>query len=330
MVKWGNVASTAFDAFEKANSTVAFYMFIIEESIQTVSMAVYLSNKAGNTEKMKELAQWNKTELVEPLKDFCDGAGYVGFPMNLAFKKFAEASEKAMDYYISLVEEKPPAPTTGSIYIGSSPRDAVIYLDGEDTGTLTPQLISDLSPGEHTILLKKEGYNDYEATETITAGETLEKYYIMEKIPVTTGNIHIKSSPSEAEIFIDGHDTEKLTPEVITDLSPGEHTILLKKEGYNDYEATETITAGETLEKYYIMEEKAPTTGNIYIKSDPTGARIFIDGEDTGKLTPETIKDLSLGEHEIKLTLPGYVDYVTTETTVPGETLERLYVLEKE
>jgi len=102
MVSWSNISASAFDAFEKANSTVAFYMFIIEESIQTVSMAVYLSQKAGNTEKMRELAQWNKTELIEPLKDFCDGIGYVGFPMNLAFKKFAEASEKAMDYYLSL------------------------------------------------------------------------------------------------------------------------------------------------------------------------------------------------------------------------------------
>jgi len=102
MVKWGDISASAFDAFEKVNSTVAFYMFIIEEAIQTVSMAVYLSYKAGNTEKMKEIAQWNKTELIEPLKDFCGSVGYLGFPMNAAFEAFAEASEKAMDYYLSL------------------------------------------------------------------------------------------------------------------------------------------------------------------------------------------------------------------------------------
>lgn len=102
MVEWSKVAGAAFDAFEFVNSTVTFYMFIIEESIQTVSLAIYLAQKNGVMSKVKELAQWNKTELIQPLKEFTDGAGYLGFPMNLAFKKFAEAAEKAMDFYLSL------------------------------------------------------------------------------------------------------------------------------------------------------------------------------------------------------------------------------------
>ena len=102
MVQWSKIAGNAFDAFEKIHSITAFYMFIIEEAIQTVSMAVYLSYKAGNTEKMKELAQWNLNELIKPLQEFADGVGYLGFPMNLAYRKFAEAAQKAMEYYISL------------------------------------------------------------------------------------------------------------------------------------------------------------------------------------------------------------------------------------
>jgi len=102
MPSWSNIAGSAFNAFEKVNSIVAFYMFIIEEAIQTVSMAIYLSNKSGNTDLMKQLAQYNLNELINPLKSFCDGTGYLGFPMNLAFKKFAEASEQAMNYYLSL------------------------------------------------------------------------------------------------------------------------------------------------------------------------------------------------------------------------------------
>ena len=97
-----DIKAEAFEAFEKVNSIVAFFMFIIEESIQTVSLAIYLSNKAGNMEQMKELAQYNLNELILPLKDFANKQGYVGFPMNLAFRRFAEASEKAMNYYLSL------------------------------------------------------------------------------------------------------------------------------------------------------------------------------------------------------------------------------------
>ena len=174
MASWGKIASSAFDAFEKINSVVAFYMFIIEEAIQTVSMAVYLSQKAGNTEKMKELAQWNKTELIIPLKDFSDDVGYLGFPMNLAYKKFAEASEKAMNYYISLVEEGPPGATTGAIYLRSDPSYAEIWINGENTETLTPETIQDLDPGTYTITLKKSGWQDYEFQATVEAGKTKE------------------------------------------------------------------------------------------------------------------------------------------------------------
>lgn len=102
MASWQNIAGTAFNAFKEVNSIVAFYMFIIEESIQTVSLAIYLANKAKLSEKVKELADYNLSELILPLKEFCDGAGYLGFPMNLAFKKFAEASEKTMNFYKSL------------------------------------------------------------------------------------------------------------------------------------------------------------------------------------------------------------------------------------
>ena len=180
MVKWSKVSSTAFKAFKYVNETIAFYMFIIEEAIQTVSLAIYLSERHGNKEKMKELAQWNKTELINELKEFADGVGYLGFPMNLVYKKFAEASEKAMDYYISIAEEKPPAPTTGSIYIRSNPLYAEIWLDGVNTEKLTPETLSDLEPKTYTITLKKSGYKDYTFEVTVEAGVTKEYYIEME------------------------------------------------------------------------------------------------------------------------------------------------------
>jgi len=102
MPDWWKIGGEAFKVFEFVHGTVSFYMFIIEESIQTVSLAIYLANKAELNSKMKELAQWNKDNLITPLKEFCDAGGYAGFPMNLAFKKFAEASEQAMNFYLSL------------------------------------------------------------------------------------------------------------------------------------------------------------------------------------------------------------------------------------
>ena len=55
-------------------------------------------------------------------------------------------------------------------------------------------------------------------------------------------------------------------------------------------------------------EEQVPTpqTGRISITSTPSGARIFLDGSDTGRVTPYVTPYVSAGSHSIRLTLAGY------------------------
>ena len=44
-----------------------------------------------------------------------------------------------------------------------------------------------------------------------------------------------------------------------------------------------------------------PTTGIINVNSTPTGAKIYLDGVDTGMATPFTITNVEAGSHVIKL-----------------------------
>jgi PEGA domain len=46
----------------------------------------------------------------------------------------------------------------------------------------------------------------------------------------------------------------------------------------------------------------APTTGSLRVESQPTGARIFLDGEAIGH-TPLVLTDVAPGEHQIGLDL---------------------------
>ncbi len=48
--------------------------------------------------------------------------------------------------------------------------------------------------------------------------------------------------------------------------------------------------------------------GNLIISSNPIGARIYIDGFDTGLTTPATIGDILVGTHIYQLSLSGYID----------------------
>ena len=50
-------------------------------------------------------------------------------------------------------------------------------------------------------------------------------------------------------------------------------------------------------------------TGGISVTSTPSGARIFLDRIDTGRVTPYVIPEVSVGTHSIHLTFAGHSDW---------------------
>jgi len=60
----------------------------------------------------------------------------------------------------------------GSIDIESSPSGAVVFLDGVDTGSITPFVISNVEPGNHTVKLVLYHYKYREQTVEVNADET--------------------------------------------------------------------------------------------------------------------------------------------------------------
>ena len=47
-------------------------------------------------------------------------------------------------------------------------------------------------------------------------------------------------------------------------------------------------------------------TGSIAVTSTPSGAKIFLDGVDTTKVTPFTLLNIPVGNHAVYVTLSGY------------------------
>lgn len=127
--------------------------------------------------------------------------------------------------------------------------------------------------------------------------------------------IRIVSSPTNAEIYIDGKKTEFLTPHTFYELPKKTTLFKLRYEsprrGIGTYEKAELIESDKLKEVRWILtgfdipEEAAeplPKTG-IRIVSSPSAAEIFIDDNPTDKLTPQTFRapPLSIGKHTFKL-----------------------------
>ena len=73
--------------------------------------------------------------------------------------------------------------------------------------------------------------------------------------------------------------------------------------------ALSMLAVGTLLFLFGCEEQLASQTGRISVTSTPSGARIFLDRIDTGRVTPYVIPEVSVGTHGIHLTLAGHSDW---------------------
>ncbi len=133
--------------------------------------------------------------------------------------------------------------------ITSIPAGASVYGDGVYKGQTisgSPLVSTQVIPGTHTLLLTKAGYQDYSVTRTVVAGQNSDISVTLNPMQnPTTGGISVISAPSQAEVFLNNA-FKGLTPITLDSLSPGSYTLLVKLNGYQDWQATQQVTAGQT------------------------------------------------------------------------------------
>jgi serine/threonine protein kinase len=69
----------------------------------------------------------------------------------------------------------------------------------------------------------------------------------------------------------------------------------------------------------------SPFVGRVMVRSTPPGARIFVDGKDRGQ-TPAIVRDLSQGEHRIRVVRDGYTSAERRVVLTPDDPLQSLSV----
>jgi len=100
------VWSIALDVIQDVRGSIAMYLFIIEEAIQTLGMAVYLLYKDNRFQEARETAQYMLDNVINPAIDFNNTYGSVAYPLNLAYDTFYKNSKKNMETYLELTKGK--------------------------------------------------------------------------------------------------------------------------------------------------------------------------------------------------------------------------------
>jgi hypothetical protein len=131
-----------------------------------------------------------------------------------------------------------PPVQNGAIYAQSSPAGAAIYMNGNFQG-YSPMTLPNLPPGTYSMKASISGYTPDTQLINVYAGQTASYYPTLQLSPPpprSTGTVYVKSSPSGSQVYADGT-YYGLTPVTLT-LYPGNHNIVLKQSGYNDWRTT--------------------------------------------------------------------------------------------
>jgi hypothetical protein len=140
---------------------------------------------------------------------------------------------------------------TGDLQVSSIPAGGSVFLDGAYQG-LTPPAehveLTGIGPGRHTLSIQLVNYQDYQDTVLVNAGQitSISAVLTPAKNPSSVGNLHITSQPGAAEILIDNEYRGK-TPLTLSSLPAGNHNLLIRLNGYQDYQQLLTVVPGQDL-----------------------------------------------------------------------------------
>jgi hypothetical protein len=152
------------------------------------------------------------------------------------------------------------------------------------------------------------------------------KIYVM-TLGMETATLVIRTIPTNAEIFVDNQKVG--TGEAISAVSiGGEHRYRVVCE---DYYTKEGVVVFSKREEKSINVELEPNYGFITIKTEPSGADVYVDNVKVG-VTPYMMKKITLGNHVVELRKNGYeivADMVAVNKGEVNKQLENVALIAK-
>ncbi len=135
---------------------------------------------------------------------------------------------------------------------------------------------------------------------------------------IVPGQLNVSSTPAGAQIQIDGQSNSAwVTPFNLAGLNPGQHTLTISKPGYASDTRNIEVGSGS---KSFISVQLGQLTATVSVTSDPTGVAVWMDGKDTGRVTPAQISVDKPGNHSFAFKKQGYLDETATANLQIGQT----------
>ncbi|MBQ5959252.1 MAG: PEGA domain-containing protein [Firmicutes bacterium] len=194
---------------------------------------------------------------------------------------------------------------TGELEVQIRPEDAdaTITLDGKKQ---TKKLISDVEYGDHEIVVKADGYEEYKQT------ITLKQPYmpVTVNLKQTDVTVSVSASLKDTVVYCDGRYMGIYENKPVQfRLDPGSYELTLAHTGYEVLSYELQIESGSpAVDLYFSKFVPQVQYGQITLSIEPSdlAVRIVMDNV---QQSSTTIANVEYGEHEIRVSADGYKDY---------------------
>ncbi len=196
---------------------------------------------------------------------------------------------------------------------------AVVSFDQQSAGCRITNSVCTVEVGTtgtpyRTFTVQAPGWNLY--TGSVSSwpgdGQTVNLYATLTPVPPQTGVIVVTTNPDGAAIYLNG-DFQGFAPMTLQDLAPRQYTVMAKLDGYSPVSQYVSVYSGQTSYFNTVLNpspQPPRNTGDVIFVSNPGGAQVFVDSVYKG-VTSQTVT-LFPGNHNIRLTIPGYYDWTST------------------
>lgn len=123
---------------------------------------------------------------------------------------------------------------------------------------------------------------------------------------IVYASVFIGSNPVGATIYINGRTTGLVTPDTVKGLIAGDYQVTLKRDYFQDTTFAINAAYNKVTSGYVDYYQSTRMLGVINCISEPAGAKIYIDNEYIGRVTPAVISQIIPKIHSVKYEYPEY------------------------
>ncbi len=229
--------SPALTVFLKSDRNVGTLVVVAGED----NVRVFLNDKVQPRQTRRGILRVPNLN-VRDYKVRVEKDGFQNEPEQLAVVK--KGDETRLEFKLK------PVPTVASANIRGALAGSEVLLDRKAVGTVQPDgtfALSNLTPGEHTVELRKDQYRPKQIRRNFSAGEAVVLTGAEVAMERAGGTLRLNLSPADAKVTIArGGEQPRPVTDVVLSVPEGSYTLVARAPNYGDKTVSIQVGPGET------------------------------------------------------------------------------------